>query len=239
MGRKKPEQKVFVFKTWGGARKGAGRPAAAGRAGLPHLARARLKANEPQHVTLRLVRAFAKLRSSRVLGVVAKAVTRAQRETFRVSAWSIQDGHLHLVTESDGWKALSNGIRALEVRIARALNRLFGRRGKVFADRYHARGLSTPRAVRNAIVYVLQNARKHFEQRGVRLRRGWLDRFSSAAWFGGWSSDAIPIAKRLRTELEKSFALSSPPVVAPRTWLLGIGWRKHGLISADEAPRAA
>jgi hypothetical protein len=92
------------------------------------------------------------------------------------------------------------------------------RRGRVWVDRHHARALATPREVRHAIVYVLQNFRKHL--RGVRG----LDPKSSAAWFTGW---------------RKAITMPSgrSPVVAARTWLAAVGWRRHGLIGMDEAPR--
>ena len=52
------------------------------------------------------------------------------------------------------------GARGLSIRVARAVNRHLERRGKVFGDRYHPRSLTTPREVRTALVYVLQNWRK-------------------------------------------------------------------------------
>ena len=130
-------------------------------------------------------------------------------------------------------------MRALEIRIARALNRALNRIGRVFDDRYHARALSTPREVRNALVYVLQNARKHFEQKGIALRRDWLDRFSSAPWFDGWNAAAAEAARQLRRAAESALSLRTTPVASPRTWLLRVGWRKHGLLAASETPRAA
>src|SRR5437773_4242076 len=45
----------------------------------------------------------------------------------------------------------------LAIRLARAVNHAIGRRGAVWGDRYHARALATPRAVRHALVYVLMN----------------------------------------------------------------------------------
>jgi len=68
------------------------------------------------------------------------------------------------------------------------------------------------------LVYVLQNWRKHLS--GVRG----FDPRSSAAWFTGWRV-AIPTPPR------------HPPIVAARTWLASVGWRRHGLIDLDEAPR--
>lgn len=231
------KQGTLEFRTWGGRRKGAGRPRTKARAGVPHRARARVKGSEPQHVTIRLVREIARLRTRKLYGVIVHAIAKAQRETFTVGAWTIQDGHLHLVTEADSWRALSNGMRALEIRIARAINRALSRVGRVFDDRYHARALSTPREVRNALVYVLQNARKHFEQRGFALGREWLDRFSSAPWFDGWNATTAAAAGQLRRTAETTLALRTAPVALPRTWLLSVGWRRHGLIAASETPR--
>jgi hypothetical protein len=41
------------------------------------------------------------------------------------------------------------------------VNRVFGRRGSVLADRFHLHVLRTPREVRHALSYVLMNARRH------------------------------------------------------------------------------
>ena len=95
-------------------------------------------------------------------------------------------------------------------------------KGKVFTDRYHAHVLRTPREVRNALVYVLQNARRH----GARLR-GRLDPYASGFWFEGWK-EGLP---RLVGEWEPR------PVARARTWLLKAGWRKRlGLIGREELP---
>ena len=58
-------------------------------------------------------------------------------------------------------------MRGFAIRTARGLNRLMGRSGKVFAERYHMHVLKTPREVRAARAYVLQNARRHAAQGGV------------------------------------------------------------------------
>jgi hypothetical protein len=137
----------------------------------------------------------------------------------RVSAtlhYSVQSDHVHVLVESDA-VSISRRIQGLAIRLAKAVNRILGRRGRVWGDRYHSRLLRTPREVRHALVYVLQNWRKHL--RGVRG----LDPRSSALWFTGWRSrSGIPAAPS--------------PVRAPRTWLAAIGWRRHGLIDVDETP---
>ncbi len=238
MGRKAAAmamQGTLTFRTWGGKRAGAGRPKAKGRRAVAHRKRVRLKSYEPQHTTLRLVSEVANVRRWRVFAEIVSAIAAAQREGFRVIEFSVQDGHLHLITESNGWKALSDGVRALEIRIARAINRALKRKGRVFADRYHARGLGSPREVRNAIVYVLQNAKKHLAQRGVAIARGWLDVFSSAAFFAGWNSIARSSVDALRREWHSRGRDASPTRPA-KTWLLTNGWRTLGLLGAHEMP---
>jgi hypothetical protein len=73
----------------------------------------------------------------------------------------VQGNHVHFVVEAEGTKALSRGMQGLNVRTAVALNRLMQRRGKVFADRYHAVILQTPTQTANAVHYVLNNRQHH------------------------------------------------------------------------------
>jgi hypothetical protein len=131
----------------------------------------------------------------------------------------VRADHLHLLVEADVVRALSRGLQGLAIRVAKAVNRMLGRQGAVWGDRCHARALRTPREVRHALVYVLQNWRKH-----VRKARG-VDWYSSAVWFDGWRTAAARPA-------------GSAPVAAARTWLARIGWRRHGCVDVREAPRA-
>jgi hypothetical protein len=124
------------------------------------------------------------------------------------------------VLESDTTTMLARGVQGLAIRVAKAVNRILKRKGRVFGDRYHSRLLKTPREVRNALVYVLQNVGKH-----LRNVVG-LDPCSSAVWFGGWrTAIARPVGRA--------------PVAEPRTWLARIGWRRHGLLDPRERPRRA
>jgi hypothetical protein len=121
-------------------------------------------------------------------------------------------------------KALARGMEGLLVRLARVINRLFGRKGRVFADRYHVHVLRTPRQVRHALVYVLHNARKHGGRRGGRHVYA-IDPCSSAAWFAGYA------------DRECAHTLLGPPGTrAARSWLLSVGWRRAGLVRLADAP---
>jgi hypothetical protein len=135
---------------------------------------------------------------------------------------------LHLVVEAAHKTALASGMQSFLISAARMINRALGQRGAVFADRYHATVLTSPRQVRNCLSYVLNNWRHHREDRV----RGWaIDPFSSGVAFGGWK------------ELDgRAFGFRPPPSYAalivwlPKTWLLSTGWRRHGRIGAFEEP---
>jgi hypothetical protein len=107
-----------------------------------------------------------------------------------------------------------------------------GRIGPVLDGRYHHRLLRTPREVRRALAYVLLNARRHLQKRRRPTSAGSpsLDPASSARWFDGWRRQA---ASRLPE------ARGHPEIARPRTWLLRIGWRRHGLVDPSETPGAA
>jgi hypothetical protein len=165
------------------------------------------------------------LRAQVVFELVRDAIRRASSEAFRVVHFSVQSDHLHLLVEADDKRELSRGLRGLAIRAALRINRALGRRGRVFVDRYHARALTRPRAVRNALVYILMNHRKH------RVSLAWLDRCSSARTFDGWRPDML-----LDIARASPAALEPPAVVPPFTWLARTGWRRLGLVGIDESP---
>jgi putative transposase len=133
------------------------------RAGVSHDARPRLKARFPVHVTLRMEKTVWSLRSQRCFTALNRAFWGgANRFGFKLVHYSVQGNHLHLLVEAQDERALSRGMNGLGVRIARGLNRVMHRNGKVLADRYHAHILKTPTEVRRVRNYLLTNARKHY-----------------------------------------------------------------------------
>jgi len=198
----------------GGRRIGAGRKRLADRPRVPHRARERHAARHPLLVTIRLRDGLPSLRRKREFALIRARIDVANLHFgLRIVHYSVQSNHMHLIVEAPGQRALARGMKGVLVRIARTLNHAWDRRGSVFDDHYHARALKTPREVRNALVYVMQNAHKH----GVQLVG--LDPFSSASSFDGWKAGG-QTANSTRA----------------RTWLLSAGWRKHGLIAMAERP---
>ncbi len=205
--------------SWGGYREGAGRKQRKD-SGVSHLQRDKLAARHPVHVTLRLQKGLPTLRKKRPYRAILRCFAAGcERNGFRLVHYSVQSNHLHLMVEAKDRTALSRGMQGLCIRIAKALNRLWERKGSVFADRYHDRILRSPREVRNALRYVLNNAMRH----GI-MEIG--DMFSSARWFDGWSG----MRKGVVSDLTRPLALA-------RTWLLTTGWRKGGLLDPCLAPR--
>jgi REP-associated tyrosine transposase len=207
-----------MFRTWGGRRVRAGRPPTPGRRRVAHRVRGPHDTRVPVHVTMRAVAAIPSLRSAAVFSTVRRALGASSHDGFRLIHFSVQADHLHLLVEADRRDGIARGCQGLAIRLAKAVNRILGRRGTVWGDRYHARALRTPRELRNALAYVLNNWRKH-----VPGARG-LDRRSSGPWFGGWST-------------AQPQPVGPSPVVSPRTWLARRGWLRHGRIDPHEGPR--
>ncbi len=183
------------------------------------------------HVTVRLVPAVGNVRRFKLAPAMRRALVGgcANRDGFRLCQFSIQRNHLHLMCEAESNEALARGMQGLEIRFARRVNRKLERKGKVFADRFHAVLVRSPRQLRNALCYLMNNARRH----GERLDPSYngIDPFSSAWYFDGWSHDGW------RRGLDPP---RGEPCVAPaESWLMTVGWRRHGTIGIDEVPRAA
>jgi REP element-mobilizing transposase RayT len=156
------KQGAFTFRTWGGARKGAGRRPHGSKPGVSHLRRPVLKSRFPVHVTWRMRGDVWNLRAGRCLSVLQRAFLLGSKSDFQIVHYSVMGNHIHLLVEANDRRALSLGMQGLGIRIARALQRVMGRRGHVLKERYHARILETPTEVKRVRLYLLNNARHHY-----------------------------------------------------------------------------
>jgi REP element-mobilizing transposase RayT len=215
--------------THGGARKGAGKKPEGPRPRVSHATRATFRSGDVLHVTLSLREGIPSLRQLGAWAVIVAALRAVRgRADFRVVQLSVQTNHLHLLIEADDAAALADAMRSLGTRLGKRLNKLFGRKGRLFEDRYHVRALTTPREARNVLAYVLLNARKHAAEAGHTLAPHWVDPYSSARAFDGWAGP-------IRVDHLEADCGTSPAT----TWLLVEGWRKHPRIAIDEVPGGA
>jgi REP element-mobilizing transposase RayT len=240
----------------GGDRRGVRRRSRQ-RTRVAHRARPEHKKHFPVHVTLRAVDGLVSLRRPRLYAALRSAIARSQRgAAFRITDFSVEPNHGHFITEAIDKAALGNGVRALVIRLTLAIRRITGYRGPIWADRYHARALLSPREYRSVLSYVLNNWKKHV------CGAAEMDPCSSAPWFSGWSdlakscSDGWASAQPGVVEPWKALGPAVParlsarqadmtplcPVVPPATWLARIGWltrTKLGPIKFSEEPAGA
>jgi REP element-mobilizing transposase RayT len=177
---------------------------------------------------------------------------------FRIVHISIQRNHVHLLVEADHKMALSRGMQSFQISAAKHLNRAVSlkgvrvalgasrrtdpryraamakrRRGTVFPDRFHQEIITTPAQARHTLAYVLNNWRKHREDREGVASTWQVDPYSTGVLFDGWAERADAL-----TYMQFRDTYEPMAVYLPKTWLLYEGWRRHGLVSFDEVPSA-
>ena len=231
--REKAVQGTFAFTRWGGARKGAGRKAAmrnGKRLFSTHTKRERFSKSRPLLITLNLVEGLPSLREERLGTAVLKAIEGVnRREDFRVVHLCLLSNHVHLICEADGAEALASAMKGLGGRIAKAVNRHVGRKGRVIGERYDVQILKSPQRVRHAVAYVLRNGERHGVFDPFRGAGGVpvVDPWSSAAWFPHWEHGELCLP---------ASGCWAGVVREPRTYLLEAAFAQGGLSYWREAP---
>jgi hypothetical protein len=204
----------------------AGRPRKHAPGTGRHVRRHRFKSDTPIHVTMRLDDGIKNARKFGLQRALVHATLRAfLAGRVRIVHFSIQKTHLHAIVEAADARALARGMQGFCISAARQMNRVLGRDGRVFADRYHARYLTSPTQTRNAIRYVLSNWRHHGLDREGPFGRFRVDPYSNAFQFGGFSDHHTNGLLDLR-KLPRHYEPLVTPL--PRTWMLRVGWRERG-----------
>jgi hypothetical protein len=67
----------------------------------------------------------------------------------------------------------------------------------------------------------MNNATKHAAEGRMVRQPHPIDQFSSAPWFDGWREQFTV----------RGIDITIRPIADARTWLLNVGWRRHGLLS--------
>ena len=195
--------------------------------GVPHLKRERITERTPALITIKLLEGLPDLRQGAEYQVIWNAMLAARerpgRSTtggFRLVDYAILGNHCHFIIEALDNDSLSRGMNGLCGRIAKGLDNLWGRKGKVFAERYHCRILKTAREVHIAKRYLYENARKHL----LPTVWGRPDPFSSGVWFKGW-----------KDYVNNGWVAWRGPVAKATSWLLREGWKRYGLLELRPA----
>ena len=187
------------------------------RARVKHRVRAIAK-RWPMHVVIRVREENPSLRCAGGWAAVRGALsTQLRRRDFRICHISVQRMHVHLMVETDNAKELASGMGGFQIALAKRIDAWLGTRGEVFSDRYFATPLRTPARVRHALSYILNNWRKHGEDRAERSLAA-MDPYSSAGGGQAWREFRTPSEdRRWRC-----------PIATPQYWGLTTGWTRHG-----------
>jgi REP element-mobilizing transposase RayT len=191
------KQLTLRLPTWGGRRKGAGRKPNGEKAGVVHLTRPRLK-RLAVHVNWRMRGHVWNLRSKRCFRPIEQALWAAcDRFGMRITHFSVQGNHIHLIVEADDQDCLARGMQGLGVRVAKKLNKVMQQRGSVLADRYFGHVLRTPSEIKAAVHYVLRNHVKHLNLAEI------IDEYAS----NGKPAGAVPVVPPMTWLMRKSLGL--------------------------------
>lgn len=155
----------------GGPRKGSGRKRTADRDRVAHRTRPPHGKDTPLLVTLRAHEGLPSFRTESIAelvrGTLVDQQERGYASHFQIVELAIQDDELHLIVEASDRKTLRSGLSGFTIGFAKRLNARLGRRGQVWADRWHGRQLTSPREVREALVYIFRDAARNDPRLGA------------------------------------------------------------------------
>jgi putative transposase len=166
-------------------------------------------------VTLRFEEMVPNLRDEGFVKRFARAIEKARKKGLDVNHFTIESTHIHFMGETADNKTLTRGILSLQACIVWALRQLFNYFGAVFQGRFHLHELTSPREVRNALLYVIFNHAKHCKA------EFFADVFSSAFAFAELHHFVRRPGRPPRWQGEIS------RVLAPaKSWLQAVGWKR-------------
>jgi hypothetical protein len=196
---------------------GAGRkPNIPGQPGVSHMQRPQLDEWAPVHVRMKIDPGVGNLRRKTLLAPILEALHEGrEKDGFRVCHFLVLAARLHLIVEAESTERLARGMQGLSIRIARGVNRVLGRAGRFYQDRYDAKVLANGKDVHRALAFVVSGGGEG----------GADDGFSSLPWFEDGGMRRSPAAEKLAKK-------HASPIAPARTRLLASGWRKVGPLGA-------
>lgn len=218
---RKQKQLAFKIKTWGGRRKGAGRPNLS--KAVSHMKRETVTSKTPVMITLKLKPELKSLRCGSMHKQLKKSLAGAKKVGLGVSHYTLENNHLHIFAEANDNEVLARGMMSFGSSFGKGIRKFNGGSGSVFLGRYYVSVLKNPTQTKNALAYVLLNRTKH---QGFTPN---LDDYSSNEYFREWDKllgrRVGPILQGfdgVRAELPNYL---SPP----RSWLAREGWKRASI----------
>jgi REP element-mobilizing transposase RayT len=211
----------------GGRRAGAGRKPKGDRAGVSHGTRGALAARFPVHVTVKLREHLPPLRRRDAYAALRAAFAAGcDRNGFRLIHYAVLEDHLHFVVEATGRSTLSRGVQGLLIRVSRTLTGCGNASDESSPIATTTTSCGPPARCGMRCATCSGTARSTrpkvapspFPRRSTPTPRR---RGSTASARRSWCDSLEAVVR---------------PVTDAHTWLLTIGWRRHGLLSVTEVP---
>jgi len=126
------------------------------------------------HLTVHVRQGVPRLRRQEILDYLREMMAAARRRGVRTVASALLDSHWHWVVVPQSAAALQDATRFVYGHLARFINRRFGRRGRVFVERFASGCCRSVRHAFQVVNYVLKNA----AAAGYRFPAAGFDRFT-------------------------------------------------------------
>lgn len=136
-------------------------------AGIRHTSRPLLRRPSSLHLTVKIKKNKADIKTKVVLSILKRAIMNARKRGLRVVHYSLEYDHVHLLIEADNNRVLGKGMQAFGVTLAKAINRMRRLKGEVYKHRYHFRQITNARDLKNVMKYIFNNGLKHKTAKSV------------------------------------------------------------------------
>jgi len=130
--------------------------------------------SRPMHLTVHVRDGVPGLRRQEILNYLRELMTAARRWGVRTVASALLDSHWHWIVVPQSAAALADVTRFVYGHLAKFINRCFGRRGRVFVERFASGCCRTVHHAFHVVNYVIKNA----FAAGLRGARAGFDHFT-------------------------------------------------------------
>lgn len=114
-------------------------------------------AGRPMHLTTKVVPGAPSLRQPEVVWHFEELLAGAEQRGVQTVTYTIMGAHIHWLVLCESAEALRDATRYLFGQLARRLNRMWDRRGKLFVERYWSVCCKSVKQAFHALGYVLRN----------------------------------------------------------------------------------
>lgn len=140
--------------------KRAGRPAK-NDPGIRHSSRMKFSKLTSFHLTIKVRENKADIQSKKLLKALHHAIARARLKNLKVIHYTLEYNHVHLLVETNDHRILHAGMQALGISFSKAINKVKSLKGHVYKHRYHQRKIGSARELKNVLLYIFNNGKKH------------------------------------------------------------------------------